>query len=247
MSNIEKDLQAGEKPAIRIKIAIDGPAASGKSTTAREVARRLDYLYIDSGAMYRAVTRKALDLGIPTDDDDAVAAISADILIEFRPNKEKTEIYVDGHDVSAGIRLPEVTRAINPVAANRRVRENLVARQQALGKAGGVVMDGRDITTVVFPDAELKIFMKATAEERARRRLRELEAKHISAEYDAVLKDIEVRDHADVSRQHGPLRQADGAVLIDTTQLTFEEQVTHICNLAREMIDDLSQSDDALE
>ena len=242
MTGNEQAMPIEGKPEVRIKIAIDGPAASGKSTTAREVARRLGYLYIDSGAMYRAVTRKALDSGIPTDDDDRVADISDTILIEFRPNEQVTEIYVDGRDVSATIRLPEVTRAINPVAANRRVRENLVRMQKALGRNGGVVMDGRDITTVVFPDAELKVFMKASPEERARRRLRELADRNIPADYEAVLEDIKIRDHADVSRQHGPLRQADDAVIIDTTRLTFEEQVVQICDLAKKKIAKLARN-----
>ena len=146
----------GEK---RIKIAIDGPAASGKSTTARSVARKLDYQYIDSGAMYRAVTLKALRMNIPVDDFPEVAEVANKISIEFNQNNSRTEVLMDGEDVSEAIRTPSVTNNIGPVAANPRVRETLVEKQRALGKEGGVVMDGRDITTVVFPDAELKVMI----------------------------------------------------------------------------------------
>ena len=154
----------------KIKIAIDGPAASGKSTTARMVAQKLHYTYIDSGAMYRAVTLKALQKGVPPEDAAKVAGLARGISIRFEQNNLQTEVFMDGEDVSKAIRLPQVTQNINPVAANCRVREILVEKQRLLGKEGGVVMDGRDITTVVFPDAELKIYMEASAEERARRR-----------------------------------------------------------------------------
>jgi cytidylate kinase len=219
-----------------IKIAIDGPAASGKSTTAREVARRLNYLYIDSGAMYRAVTLKALWAGIATSDAEKIAEIAENISIEFKQNDHQTEIYMDGKDVSRAIRQPEVTQNINPVAANPRVREILVKKQQLLGKNGGVVMDGRDITTVVFPDAELKIFMKASAEERAQRRVAELKQKGIVADVNQVLKEIEERDRADLTRKHGPLIQAPEAIVIDTTHLSINEQVEKIYRLALKII-----------
>lgn len=220
----------------RIKIAIDGPAASGKSTTAREVARRMKYLYIDSGAMYRAVTVKALQLAVPTTEAQAVADIAGDIAIEFKHNDLETEIYLDGEDVSLAIRRPEVTQNINPVAANPQVRQILVAKQQDLGREGGVVMDGRDITTVVFPDAELKIYMKASAEERAKRRVNELAQKNIEADFQQVLAEIENRDQADFTRKHGPLTQAPDAIVIDTTHLSIEQQVEHIYQLATDII-----------
>lgn len=221
----------------RIKIAIDGPAASGKSTTAREVARRLGYLYIDSGAMYRAVTLMALRAGVSTSEDEKVADIAAEIKISFRPNEERTEIYVNGEDVSRDIRTPQITANINPVAANFRVREILVEKQQELGKSGGVVMDGRDITTVVFPDAELKIFMNASPEERANRRVSELAGKKLSADYNAVLSSIKERDTADFTRAHGPLKQAADAVVIDTTLKSIEDQCREIYDLAMAIIE----------
>ena len=220
----------------KIKVAIDGPAASGKSTTAREVAKRLKYLYIDSGAMYRAVTLKALQLGVPTTAADKVAEIAGNVTIEFKQNDLLTEIFMDGKDVSKAIRFPKVTQNINPVAANPLVRKILVEKQKLLGKDGGVVMDGRDITTVVFPDAELKIFMKASAEERARRRVNELEKNGVAANFKKVLEEIENRDQADFTRKHSPLTQAPDAVVIDTTRLSIEEQVEEIYQLAFNII-----------
>ena len=145
--------------AHRIKIAIDGPAASGKSTTAQRVAKALGYTYIDSGAMYRAVTLAALENGIPVTDTEKVGELAAQLRIEFVPDGDTPRILLNGKDVSDAIRQPVVTQHINPVAANPIVREVLVARQREMGRHGGVVMDGRDIGTVVFPDAELKIFM----------------------------------------------------------------------------------------
>ncbi|MBN2367115.1 MAG: (d)CMP kinase, partial [Calditrichaeota bacterium] len=171
----------------KIKIAIDGPAASGKSTTARAVARELNYIYIDSGAMYRAVTLKALRKGVRMEDRDRVAELARETELKFKKNHQKTIIYMDGEDVSEQIRTPEIDRNISPVAANPQVREILVQKQQEMGKMGGVVMDGRDIGTVVFPDAELKIFMKATVRERARRRLKELEQKGVSVDFNKVV------------------------------------------------------------
>lgn len=220
----------------KIKIAIDGPAASGKSTTARLVAKKLGYLYIDSGAMYRAVTLKALREGIPTTDDAALAKIAGQAKIEFTKNGDELRVLLDNEDVTEAIRTPEIAKHISPVAANPKVREILVARQQELGKAGGVVMDGRDIGTVVFPDAELKVYMKASAEERARRRVNELKERGIQADYQKVLQEIKRRDKADSTRRHGPLRAAADAIIIDTTHLTIDEQVEKIYRLAKERI-----------
>jgi cytidylate kinase len=222
----------------KIKIAIDGPAASGKSTTAREVARRLGYTYIDSGAMYRAVTLKALRENIPVTDDERVAQLAEQIDIRFGKSDRKTVIFMDGEDVSEAIRTPEIDKNISPVAANPGVRKILVKKQQALGREGGVVMDGRDIGTVVFPDAELKIYLVASVEERARRRLKELQEKGQSLPLDEVIEDLRYRDARDMGRAVGPLKKADDAVEIDTTNLSIEEQVDKIVRLAREKIHD---------
>lgn len=215
-----------------IKIAIDGPAGSGKSTTAREVASRLGYIYIDSGAMYRAVTLKAIESKIPTSDSEKVAAIAVKISIEFRSDNSQTLIFMSGRDVSNLIRTPEVNNQINPVAANLEVRKILVKKQQELGKDGGIVMDGRDIGTIVFPDAELKIYMNASPEERAKRRFLEFKSKGISIDYDEVLEEVQIRDRADTTRRHGPLRIAPDALVLDTTNLSLHEQIEKVYDLA---------------
>ena len=222
--------------AHRIKIAIDGPAASGKSTTAQRVAKALGYTYIDSGAMYRAVTLAALENGIPVTDAEKVGQLAAQLRIEIVSDGGTPRILLNGKDVSDAIRQPVVTQHINPVAANPIVREVLVARQREMGRHGGVVMDGRDIGTVVFPDAELKIFMSASAEERARRRVKEFRERGEQVDYDAVLQEIRQRDAADQNRAVGPLRKADDAIEIDTTNMSIDEQVQTIVRLAREKI-----------
>ncbi len=220
----------------KITIAIDGPAASGKSTTAREVARRLDYTYIDSGAMYRAVTLKALQEGISVKNFRKVGEIAEKIHITFEKHDIKTIIYMDGIDISEEIRKPLIDQNISSVAANPDVRKILVKKQQEMAKQGGVVMDGRDIGTVVFPNAELKIFMLASMDERAVRRQREMKQKGITIDLDKVLDDIQFRDNQDATRNHGPLKKAPDAVVIDTTNLSIEEQVDNILKLACEII-----------
>ncbi len=228
-----------KKSTKKITIAIDGPAASGKSTTARRVAQKLGYTYIDSGAMYRAVTLLALRKGIDVNDFPAVAQIARGADIRFRRDGHpgQTVIYLNGEDVSREIRTPEIDRNISPVAANPQVREILVRKQQELGRQGGVVMDGRDIGTVVFPRAELKVFMLASAEERARRRQKELAEKGIQVPLEEILQEIQRRDWEDMNRTHGPLKKAPDALELDTTNLTIEQQVEQIVKWARERMD----------
>lgn len=217
----------------KITIAIDGPAASGKSTTAREVARRLDYTYIDSGAMYRAVTLKALQNGINVNNFKKIEEIAEKMHITFEKSNEKTIIFMDGIDVSEEIRTPEVDQHISPVAANPGVRKILVKKQQEMATTGGIVMDGRDIGTVVFPKAELKVFMIASVKERAIRRKKELEQKGILIDKDKVVQNIQYRDQQDASRNHGPLKKAPDAIEIDTSKMSIPEQVEKILELAR--------------
>lgn len=216
----------------RIKIAIDGPAGSGKSTTAREVAKRLSYIHIDSGAMYRAVTLKAIELKIPTRDSDRIIEIASNISLQFKNKDSQFSIYMNDEDISNLIRTPEINNAINSVAANPEVRKILVKKQQLLGKGGGIVMDGRDIGTVVFPDAELKIYLQADAKERARRRFDEFKSRGILISFEKVLEEVNTRDKADLSRKYGPLKIAADAVVIDTTKLTIEEQIEKVYGLA---------------
>ena len=214
----------------KIKIAIDGHSSCGKSTMAKDLARRVGYVYVDTGAMYRAVTLYALchemfdeDGGVRT---EALRAAMGDISISFRLNEAtgRPDTYLNGECVEQLIRSLEVSNHVSPIAAIGFVREALVAQQQQMGREGGVVMDGRDIGTTVFPDAELKIFVTASAEVRAQRRFDELQQKGMPADYADILKNVQERDYIDSHREVSPLRKADDALLLDNTAMTIDEQ-----------------------
>ena len=212
-----------------ITIAIDGHSSSGKSTMAKDLAREIGYTYIDTGAMYRAVTLYALRHHLFEGDTIQEAALKQalpDIQIAFRPNEVtgRPDTYLNGCCVEQEIRGMEVADHVSQVAALGFVREALVAKQQEMGRAKGVVMDGRDIGTVVFPDAELKFFITASPEVRAQRRMAELQAKGESASYEEVLANIRKRDYLDTHREVGPLRQADDARVLDNSNMTIPEQ-----------------------
>ena len=214
----------------RIIIAIDGHSSCGKSTFAKAIAARLGYIFIDTGAMYRAVTLYALEHGAINSgmvDEQAVVAMLKDIAIDFRFNPERgaSDIYVNGELVEGKIRTIEVSNCVSPVSSIRQVREKLVAMQQQMGKQRGVVMDGRDIGTVVFPDAELKIYMTADATVRAERRYAELKAKGDEVSFEEILDNVVSRDKADMSRAISPLRQADDAIVLDNSYMSVEEQM----------------------
>jgi cytidylate kinase len=218
-------------------IAIDGPAGSGKSTVAKSVATRLGFRYLDTGAMYRAVAFRALQTGVDTADGDAVAQIVASSPIEFTHAAKDpfpTGVRIAGMDVTAQIRTPEVDDAVSAVARLGVVREAMVAQQRALGGADDIVVEGRDIGTVVFPDAELKVFLTASPEERARRRVAQQAESGIESDSAAVHDAIVRRDRADSTREISPLTPAEDAVAIDTTGLTFEESVDRVCEIALE-------------
>lgn len=206
-------------------IAIDGPAASGKSTTARLVAQRLGYLYIDTGAMYRAAGLKALRLKIPFSDREAIKDMMDGTEITQKPGSGGPATFLDGEDVSGLIRSPEVSQAASDISAISAVRQRLVALQQQMGRNGGVVMEGRDITTVVFPRAEVKVFMKASVTERAQRRQAELEAKGMTMDIKELERQIEARDRQDSQRDDSPLTCTPDSLVIDTSTLTIEQQV----------------------
>lgn len=211
-----------------IIIAIDGFSSSGKSTMAKALARKIGYRYIDSGAMYRAVTLWAVENGlIGSDgmaDETAVAAGLSDVKIDFAVTPDGQHTILDGRDVEKEIRTMGVSAHVSTIAAIAAVRRDLVARQQQFGREKGIVMDGRDIGTTVFPDAELKIFVNASAETRAMRRFEELKAKGEDTDYEDVLANVRHRDHIDMTRAESPLRRADDAVDLDNSHMTVQEQ-----------------------
>ncbi|MBR2014164.1 MAG: (d)CMP kinase [Alistipes sp.] len=215
----------------KIVIAIDGFSSCGKSTFAKSIAARLGYIFIDTGAMYRAVTLYALEQGAIRSgiiDEDAVVALLPKIEITFRfnPRRGASDIYVNGDLAEGRIRSIEVSNCVSGVSSIKEVREKLVAMQQQMGRDRGVVMDGRDIGTVVFPDAELKIFMQADAKVRAERRYKELTEKGDKVTMEEILENVISRDKADMSRAISPLRKAEDAVVLDNSYLTVEEQMS---------------------
>ncbi len=216
-------------------IAIDGPAGAGKSTTARRVAERLGYLYIDTGAMYRAVTLAVLRAGIPIEEEH-VARVLPHLRIELVPSLQGQRTLLSGEDVTEALRLPEVTRWVSLVSSFPAVRRFLVEEQRRLGRHGGVVMDGRDIGTVVFPEAEVKVFLTASLPVRARRRLQELRAYGIAITEQEVAAELQRRDELDSHRADSPLQCAPDAVVIDTTELTIEEQTERVLELVRQRL-----------
>jgi cytidylate kinase len=216
-------------------VAIDGPAGSGKSTTARLVAERLGYLYLDTGAMYRALTWRVLESGEDPRDEAAVERIAAATTIELQRDPEGTRVLVDGKDASAHLRGPRVSREVSWVARVPEARRLLVERQRELASQGGVVVEGRDIGTVVFPDAPVKVFLDASLEERARRRRGELLAQGDAPALEEIARDLRERDVLDTERDHSPLRRAPDALRIDTTGLSIEEQVEAVVRRVREV------------
>lgn len=213
----------------KIIIAIDGHSSSGKSTMAKDLAREIGYIYIDTGAMYRAVTLYCLRKGYIQGDKIQEEALKADLDkmdISFRYNAEtgRPDAYLNGEKVEKEIRSMEVADKVSLVAALGFVRRAMVAKQQEMGKAKGIVMDGRDIGTVVFPNAELKVFVTASPEVRARRRLEELQAKGEQTTYEEVLANVKKRDYIDSTREESPLRQAPDALVLDNSNMTIPEQ-----------------------
>ncbi len=214
-----------------IIVAIDGPTASGKSTTAKLVAGKLGYLHINTGAMYRAFALYCRQWDVTNPDDDMVASLADRVYIDF---DEHGNILLEGKQVADEIQAPEIAVLASQFSTRPEVREKMVALQQEIGNDGGVVLDGRDIGTVVFPDAELKVFLVASAEARAQRRFNELMTKGMKVQIAALTKEIEDRDKRDSERKLSPLRKADDALELDTTSLGIEEQVTRVVVLAKE-------------
>ncbi|MCK5149078.1 (d)CMP kinase [bacterium] len=219
-------------------MVIDGPAASGKSTTARRAAKELAWLYMDTGAMYRAITVKVLRLDIGLDDKDTIATLAENIDIKLEPVEDGVRVYLDGDEISEEIRTPEVDKAVGPICEIARVRECMVDLQRQLGSAGNVVAEGRDMGTIVFPDAPLKFYMNASIEARAERRRIDQEKKGIKVDLEALKADIAARDYRDSNREHSPLMAAEGAIHVDTTDLTIEAQVAFIVGQVRALESD---------
>lgn len=220
----------------KIIVAIDGHSSCGKSTLAKALARQLGYAYVDSGAMYRAVTLYLLRHGISPENPAAVAEALDHIAIHFERQAGGNRTFLNGEDVEEAIRDMSVSDWVSPVAAIPAVRRAMVKQQQAMGRRRGIVMDGRDIGTVVFPDAELKLFITADIDERVRRRFLELQQRGMEASMETVRNNLLERDHIDSTRADSPLCQADDAVVIDNTHLTPEEQLEEALEMVRQRV-----------
>ena len=214
---------------LNISIAIDGPAGAGKSTIAKIIGKKLNIMYINTGSMYRAVTLMALENNIEPSDIESLKTLINSIDISFNGNN----IIVNGKDLEEAIRMPIINNNVSKYAAVEEVRELLVSMQQNISKKYNVIMDGRDIGTVVLKDAPYKFFITASAEVRAKRRLKELKEKHINIDFEDVLKEIKERDYIDSNRKINPLKQSKDAILIDTSNFTIEEVVDKICTIIK--------------
>ena len=218
---------------MKINIAIDGPSAAGKSTISDIIANKLGYIHLDTGAMYRAVAYKALKENLEIDDEENIVKMINKMDLKQTPDGK---IFLDGEDVSEAIRTNEMSMGASNVSKLKNVRKALVAMQQKIAENGGYILDGRDIGTVVLTDAPVKIYMVASAEARANRRVIQNKEKGIEADYDLILEDINKRDYQDSHRENSPLKQADDAILIDTSDLTIDEVVDKIMVLINEVV-----------
>lgn len=216
--------QAEKKPAV----AIDGPAGAGKSTVARQVAKELGYIYIDTGAMYRAITLKAIQQGIDLENQEKLTQIAKNTEIRLAYKEHTQVIFMDGEDVSAEIRLPMISQNVSYVAKVPGVRIEMVELQRSFARVGGVIMDGRDIGSYVLPDAECKIFLTASISERARRRAKDLQVTGHEVDLKSLEKEIAMRDEIDSTREMSPLMRAPDAILIDSSIMTFEQVVQKV-------------------
>jgi cytidylate kinase len=220
----------------RLIIAIDGPSGAGKSTVARSLAKRLNYIYIDTGAMYRSVALKVKEKSISPEDESALSQLASSLHITFSAKGEQTHVFCDGEDITEAIRRPEISRLASTISRQKGVREALVRMQREMGKEGGVVLEGRDIGTVVFPDADVKFYLDAESGERVRRRYHEMVEKGVSVDYKETREELVQRNHHDMHRIHSPLKRADDAHLIDSTLQSVEEVVEEMVGIIQERI-----------
>jgi len=209
----------------RLTIAIDGPSGAGKSTVARFLAKRLGYVYIDTGAMYRSVALRVKEKGISPEDELALNQLASSLHITFITEGEQTRVCCDGEDITSAIRSPEISRLASSISKQKGVREALVQMQREMGKEGGIILEGRDIGTVVFPDADVKFYLDAKSDERVRRRYHEMVKKGVKVDFKETQEELIQRDHNDMHRIHSPLKKANDALFIDSTHRSVEEVV----------------------
>ncbi|HYA91051.1 MAG TPA: (d)CMP kinase [Thermodesulfobacteriota bacterium] len=217
----------------RLTIAIDGPSGAGKSTVASSLGRRLGYLYIDTGAMYRSVALRVKKKGIIPEDELTVGQLASSVHITFAMGGEQTRIFCNGEDITEDIRTPEISRLASFISRQKRVREALVRMQREMGREGGVILEGRDIGTVVFPDADVKFYLDAESDERVRRRYDEMVEKGIKVDFKEMQEELLQRDHNDMHRSHSPLKKADDALFVDTTHRSVEEIVEEMARTVK--------------
>jgi len=212
-------------------IAIDGPSGAGKSTVAKLLAKRLGYVVLDTGAMYRAVAFRAKQTGLCLEDEESLSRLASSLRVTFLTRNEELRVLCDGEDITEAIRSPDMSSLASDISKREGVRSALVRMQREMGRAGGVILEGRDIGTVVFPDADVKFYLDADAEERARRRTEELIGKGVKVTFQETLEDVIRRDRSDMTRAISPLRKAKDAVVIDSTHLSAEEVVEKMIHL----------------
>lgn len=217
----------------RLTIAIDGPSGAGKSTVARFLAKRLGYVYIDTGAMYRSVALRVKEKGISPEDELALNQLASSLHITFITEGEQTRVCCDGEDITSAIRSPEISRLASYISKQKGVREALVQMQREMGKEGGIILEGRDIGTVVFPDADVKFYLDAKSDERVRRRYHEMVAKGVKADFKETQEDLVQRDHHDMHRTHSPLKKANDALFIDSTHRPVEWVVEEMVRIVK--------------
>jgi cytidylate kinase len=217
----------------RLTIAIDGPSGAGKSTVARFLAKRLGYVYIDTGAMYRSVALRVKEKGISPEDELALNQLASSLHITFITEGEQTRVCCDGEDITSAIRSPEISRLASYISKQKGVREALVQMQREMGKKGGVILEGRDIGTVVFPDADVKFYLDAKSDERVRRRYHEMVEKGVKVDFRETQEELIQRDHNDMHRIHSPLKKANDALFIDSTHRSVEEVVEEMVHMVK--------------
>ena len=217
----------------RLTIAIDGPSGAGKSTVARFLAKRLGYVYIDTGAMYRSVALRVKEKGISPEDELALNQLASSLHITFITEGEQTRVCCDGEDITSAIRSPEISRLASYISKQKGVREALVQMQREMGKEGGIILEGRDIGTVVFPDADVKFYLDAKSDERVRRRYHEMVEKGVKVDFKETQEELIQRDHNDMHRIHSPLKKANDALFIDSTHRSVEEVVEEMVHMVK--------------